>query len=225
MNIFFSKNIINEFTSAHNFLATAVASFNHDVRYYSGTGGKVFFYGEEGIQSTTEEIHRSIRRSFILYDNMQYDTCDIRNVITFGESGKYRTYPVNYEFSHIGRIPSTVSFGCIRNSTDMDKYTNALLSIDGKIILANIGEKKYISDMKTSLIDAGKTVSVSENQSMAMLMTYLRTCQILVHFGAGIGMLHAYASLFAIHDKAKYITESQIVDPTNLHIFMKSEGI
>lgn len=225
MNIFFSKNMINESESSHNILASSAAAFNHDIRYYSGTGGKVFFYGEEGVQSTSEEIRRSARRVFIDYDGIGYDTYGIHDVITFGHSGKYPTYPVRHDFSSIGRLDQTVSFGRIRNESDIDRYVDALSKSDYKIILANIGKKTYISDIATVLSNKGKSVDIVENHSAYMLETYLRTSKRMVHFGSGIGFLHAVASLFSLHDGAEYITDSDISEPTDLLNFMKSEGL
>jgi hypothetical protein len=118
-----------------------------------------------------------------------------------------------------------VAYGKVRSSEQADQYIETLCKIGGKILLANIGEKTYISKIKDALDAQGIPVVVSKDHSFHVLDTYLRSSARLVHFGNGNhGMMYAKGCLYAL-DGADFITDCDKVVPTSLSEFIAKEKL
>ena len=172
-------------------------------------------------------MSRSYRRVVIKYDSdAEYDIPSTYRTIEFGEGKTYLTYPVNGDYHRLfPKVDQTVSYGKVRTSEQAGQYIETLCKIGGKILLANIGEKTYISKIKDALDAQGIPVVVSTNHSFHVLDVYLRSSARLVHFGNGNhGMMFAKGCLYAL-DGADFITDCDKVVPTSLSEFIAKEKL
>lgn len=228
MNVFFAYNKIgiNE-DSAHNHLAALCASYSHNIRYVDDSVyGKIYGYAEGGYTTLLCDMPKATSRTAIIYDDSEYDLSAFRYKIIFGPSGKYATFPVDYDFKRMDRLDQIVSFGYITSQESLSEYENAIMKTHkGKsVIVANMGT--FVPKLKEHLLNNGVKCIIPPNSSMVMLDAYMRTSKTLIHFGNKYyGELHAKASLFAIEDSAEYITNKEIIRPTDIHDFIKTEGI
>ena len=212
----FQENLAGGEQSAHNHLAVSVASIRHDVRFHEDNfAGRLYGFCEGGIQCSLTSMARSYRRVVIKYDSdAEYDIPSTYRTIEFGEGKTYLTYPVRWDYHKLfPKVDQTVAYGKVRTSEQADQYIETLCKIGGKILLANIGEKTYISKIKDAL-DAQGIPDV-----------YLRSSARLVHFGNGNhGMMYAKGCLYAL-DGADFITDCDKVVPTSLSEFIAKEKL
>lgn len=224
----FQENLAGGDQSAHNHLAISVASLRHDVRFHEDNFvSRLYGFCECGCQCSSSSMSRSYRRVYIKYDSeAEYDIPSAYRTIEFGEGKTYLTYPVNGDYHRLfTTVDQTVAYGKVRTSDQADQYIETLCKIGGKILLANIGEKTYISKIKDALDAQGIPVVVSTNHSFHVLDTYLRSSARLVHFGNGNhGMMYAKGCLYAL-DGADFITDCDKVVPTDLSEFIAKEKL
>ena len=224
----FQENLAGGEQSAHNHLAVSVASIRHDVRFHEdNVAGRLYGFCEGGSQCSLSVMTRSYRRVVIKYDSeAEYDIPSTYRTIEFGEGKTYLTYPVRWDYHKLfPKVDQTVAYGKVRSSEQADQYIETLCKIGGKILLANIGEKTYISKIKDALNAQGIPVVVSTNHSFHVLDTYLRSSARLVHFGNGNhGMMYAKGCLYAL-DGADFITDCDKVVPTSLSEFIAKEKL
>lgn len=224
----FQENLAGGPQSAHNHLAISVASMKHDVRFHEDNFvSRLYGFCEGGSQSLLSSMMRSYRRVYIKYDSeAEYDIPSVNRTIEFGEGKTYLTYPVNGNYHRLPhKVDQTVAYGKVRTSEQTDQYIDTLCKIGGKILLANIGEKSYISKIKDALDAHGIPVVVPKDHSFHVLDTYLRSSARLVHFGNGNhGMMFAKGCLYALGG-ADFITDCDKVVPTDLSEFISKEKL
>jgi hypothetical protein len=224
----FQENLVGGTYSAHNHLAVSVASIRHDIRFHGDNFvSRLYGYCEGGCQCSTFSMTRSYRRVIIKYDSdIAYDIPSTYRVIEFGNGKTYRTYPVNFGYhKFLAKVDQTVSYGKLRTTEQVEQYIDTLCKIGGKIVLANIGVKSYISMIKDSLDAHGITVVFPKNHSFHVLDMYLRSSARLVHFGNGNhGMMYAKGCLYAT-EGVEFITDCDKVVPTDLSEFINKEKL
>lgn len=224
----FEENLAGGDQSAHNHLAISVASLRHDVRFHEDSfAGRLYGFCEGGIQCSLTSMARSYRRVVIKYDSdAEYDIPSTYRTIEFGEGKNYLTYPVIMDYHRLPhKVDQTVAYGKVRTSEQADQYIDTLCKIGGKILLANIGEKSYISKIKDALDAHGMQVVVPKDYSFHVLDTYLRSSARLVHFGnRNHGMMYAKGCLYALNG-ADFITDCDKVVPTSLSEFIAKEKL
>ena len=224
----FEENLAGGWESAHNHLAISVASIRHDVRFHEDSfASRLYGFFEGGIQCSQSSMMRSYRRVYIKYDSdADYDIPSGYRTIEFGEGKTYLTYPVIGDYHRLfPKVDQTLSYGKVRTSEQADQYIDTLCKIGGKILLANIGKKDYISKIKDALDAHGIPVVVPKDHSFHVLDTYLRSSARLVHFGNGNhGMMFAKGCLYALGG-ADFITDCDKAVPTDLSEFISKEKL
>ena len=224
----FEENLAGGEMSAHNHLAISVASLCHDVRFHGDNfAARLYCFCEGGIQCSVSSMTRSYRRVFIKYDSeAEYDIPSTYRTIEFGDGKDYMTYPVRMDYHRLPhKVDQTVAYGKVRTSEQADQYIDTLCKLGGKILLANIGEKIYITKIKDALDAHGIQFVVPKDHSFHVLDTYLRSSARLVHFGNGNhGMMYAKGCLYAL-DGADFITDCDKVVPTDLSEFISKEKL
>lgn len=224
----FQENIVGGDLSAHNLLAVSVASIRHDVRFHGDNFvERLYGFCEAGLQCSESEMKRSSRRVVIKYDSEKdYDIPSNIRLIEFGVGKEYLTFPVDWNYHRLPtKVDQTVSYGKIRSIEHAERYMEALRGIGGRVVLANVGKKEYISLVKDMLEAVGMAVSVPITRTFALLDVYLRTSARLVHFGDdNNGAMYAKGCLYALGG-AEFITDRDKVVPTDLTHFIREEKI